>query len=182
MKHRAVFLDRDGTLVHPRHYLSCPEDLRLYKNIGPGLRDIQRAGFRLMVMMNIDRLKGKVVLVTGAGSDLGEATAWAIASAGCSVACVDIDGQEAGRVCQDMVSQDATSIAIRCDVSEATAVVHTVQMVHEQFKRLDIIVNCAAIDYTLSVDEMTVEQWDRVMNVNLRGPFLLAKAALPIMR
>jgi NAD(P)-dependent dehydrogenase (short-subunit alcohol dehydrogenase family) len=132
--------------------------------------------------MNSDRLKGKVVLVTGAGSGLGEATARAFASAGYSVACIDIDGKEAGRVCQNLVSQDATSIAIQCDVSDATAVVHTVQMVHEQFKRLDIIVNCAAIDYTLSVDEMTVEQWDRVIDVNLRGPFLLAKAALPIMR
>jgi NAD(P)-dependent dehydrogenase (short-subunit alcohol dehydrogenase family) len=132
--------------------------------------------------MNIDRLKGKVVLVTGAGSGLGEATARAFASAGCSVACIDIDGKEARRVCQDLISKDAKSIAIQSDVSDAAAVVHTVQMVHEQFKRLDIIVNCAAIDYTVSVDEMTVEQWDRVINVNLRGPFLLSKAALPIMR
>ncbi len=52
MKHRAVFLDRDGTLVHPRHYPSCPEDLHLYNNIGPGLRDIRRAGFRLVVITN----------------------------------------------------------------------------------------------------------------------------------
>lgn len=52
MKHRAVFLDRDGTLVHPRHYPSRPEDLHLYNNIGPGLRDIQRAGFRLVVITN----------------------------------------------------------------------------------------------------------------------------------
>src|SRR5207244_9461221 len=56
------------------------------------------------------------------------------------------------------------------------------QMVDDQFKQLDIIVNWAAIDYTLSVDEMTVEQWERVINVNLKGPFLLAKAVLPIMR
>jgi NAD(P)-dependent dehydrogenase (short-subunit alcohol dehydrogenase family) len=55
-------------------------------------------------------------------------------------------------------------------------------MVHEQFGSLDIIVNCAAIDYTLSVDEMTIAQWDRVIAVNLRGPFLFAKAALPIMQ
>jgi len=52
MKQRAVFLDRDGTLVHPRHYPSCPEDLHLYNNIGPGLRDLQRAGFRLVVITN----------------------------------------------------------------------------------------------------------------------------------
>jgi len=132
--------------------------------------------------MNIDRLKGKVALVTGAGSGLGEATAHAFASVGCSVACIDIHGAEAGRVSNDLISQDVMSIAVQCDVGDATAVVHTVQMVHAQFKQLNIIVNCAAIDYTLSVDEMTVEQWDRVINVNLKGPFLFAKAALPIMR
>lgn len=132
--------------------------------------------------MSMDSLKGKVVLVTGAGSGLGEATAHAFASAGCSIACIDIDGKEAGRVSKNLVSQDAMSIAAQCDVGDPAAVVDTVQSVYEQFKRLDIIVNCAAIDYTLSVDEMTVEQWDRVMNVNVRGPFLFAKAALPIMR
>lgn len=52
MKHQAVFLDRDGTLVHPRHYPSRPEDLLLYAGIGPGLRDLQRVGFRLVVITN----------------------------------------------------------------------------------------------------------------------------------
>ncbi len=132
--------------------------------------------------MKVDRLKGKVVLVTGAGSGLGEATTHAFASAGCSVACIDINEKEIGRVCKDLISQDAISVAVQCDVGDPTAVVRTVQSVYEQFKQLDIIVNCAAIDYTLSVDEMTVEQWDKVMNVNLRGPYLFAKAALPIMR
>ena len=87
--------------------------------------------------MNIDRLIGKVVLVTGAGSGLGEATAHAFASVGCSVACIDINGTEAGRVSNNLISHDVMSIAVQCDVGEATAVVHTVQMVHEQFKQLD---------------------------------------------
>ena len=52
MKQRAIFLDRDGTLVHPRHYPSSPEDLHLYNNIGPGLRELQQAGFRLVVITN----------------------------------------------------------------------------------------------------------------------------------
>src|SRR5258708_18173808 len=128
------------------------------------------------------RLKGRVVLITGAGSGLGEANGRAFDYAGCSVGCVDMDEKSAGRVSRDLISQDTGSIAIQCDVSDAEAVTHTVQMVHEQFGRLDIIVNCAAIDYTRSVDELTIEQWDRVIAINLRGPFLFAKAALPIMR
>ncbi len=52
MKQRAVFLDRDGTLVHPRRYPSRPEDLHLYDGIGPGLRNLQKAGFRLVVITN----------------------------------------------------------------------------------------------------------------------------------
>src|SRR6266566_6365608 len=52
MKQRAVFLDRDGTLVHPRHYPSSLGDLHLYNNIGPGLKDLQRAGFRMVVITN----------------------------------------------------------------------------------------------------------------------------------
>jgi D-glycero-D-manno-heptose 1,7-bisphosphate phosphatase len=52
MRHRAVFLDRDGTLVHRRHYPSRPDDLHLYAGIGPELRRIQQAGFRLVVVTN----------------------------------------------------------------------------------------------------------------------------------
>ncbi len=128
------------------------------------------------------QLTGKVVLVTGAGSGLGEATARAFAAAGCSIACIDLNQAGAERVSQSLLTQDIKSLALPCDVSNADAVFSTVQTVVEQFGRLDIIVNCAAIDHTVSVEEMSVEQWDRVIGVNLRGPFLFAKAALPIMR
>jgi NAD(P)-dependent dehydrogenase (short-subunit alcohol dehydrogenase family) len=132
--------------------------------------------------MNDQPLQGKVVLVTGAGSGLGEATARAFVNAGCSVVCIDINGEAAERVRRDLANQDTKSIALQCDVSNAEAVFKRVEAVDAHFGRLDIVVNCAAIDHTLSVDEMTIEQWDQVINVNLRGPFLLAKAALPLMR
>ncbi|MEO6891784.1 MAG: SDR family oxidoreductase [Ktedonobacteraceae bacterium] len=132
-------------------------------------------------MLN-NTLKDKVVLVTGAGSGLGEATAHAFAGAGCAIACLDINEQAATHVSEALKKQDVDSVALQCDVSSAEAVFQAVKAVSEQFGRLDIVVNCAAIDHTLSVEEMSIEQWDQVINVNLRGPFLLAKAALPLMR
>ena len=67
-------------------------------------------------------------------------------------------------------------------MSNAEAVFKRVEAVEAHFGRLDIVVNCAAVDHTVSVNEMTIEQWDQVINVNLRGPFLLAKAAMPMMQ
>ena len=132
--------------------------------------------------MTNDILKGKVILITGAGRGLGEATAHAFALADCSVTCVDIHREAVERVGHDLEKYGVGSLALQCEVSNAEAVFRAVKTVDEQFGRLDIVVNCAAIDYTLPVDEMTIEQWDRVIGVNLRGPFLFAKAVLPIMK
>jgi len=132
--------------------------------------------------MENTNLKGKVVLVTGAGSGLGEATARAFARMGCAVACIDINKEAAGRVSNELEAQGSKSLAIRCDVSDASSAQDAVELTGERFGRLDILVNCAAIDHTLSVEEMTIEQWDQVIAVNLRGPFLFARAALPLMR
>ncbi len=133
--------------------------------------------------MSESTLQGKVALVTGAGSGLGAATAHALAAAGCSVACVDINEQASARVANEIAQQQAgMALPLQCDVSAAAAVAATVATVKEHMGRLDIVVNCAAIDYTYSVEEMSLEQWDRAVGINLRGPFLFAKSAFPIMR
>jgi NAD(P)-dependent dehydrogenase (short-subunit alcohol dehydrogenase family) len=132
--------------------------------------------------MTVDVLRGKVVLVTGAGSGLGEATARAFGRAGCAVACVDLNLAGARRVADDLLAQDVRSLALSCDVSDAAAVAQTVDAVTGELGRLDVLVNNAAVDHTVSVAAMTVEQWDQVIGVNLRGPFLFARAALPIMQ
>lgn len=131
--------------------------------------------------MEID-LKGKVVIVTGAGSGLGEATARAFGKAGCAVAIVDLRREAAERVSRELQTENIESVALECNVSDAEAVFNTVQTVIDRWGRIDVIVNNAAVDHTVSVDEMTVEQFDQVLGVNLRGPFVLVKAALPTMR
>lgn len=123
-------------------------------------------------------LSGMAALVTGAGSGLGEATAHALARRGCRVACLDVREGAARRTAEQLEG----AIAIGCDVSDAAQAAQAVEATAAAFGRLDILVNAAAIDHTYSVEELSVEQWDQVLAVNLRGPFLLAKAAFPIMK
>jgi NAD(P)-dependent dehydrogenase (short-subunit alcohol dehydrogenase family) len=123
-----------------------------------------------------------VAFVTGAGSGLGEATARRLACAGYSVACLDIDQDAAARVSRELVDYDVETVALACDVSDERAVFECADALLENFGRVDAVVNNAAVDHTLSVEDLTVEQWDQVIGVNLRGPFLLAKAVLPAMR
>jgi NAD(P)-dependent dehydrogenase (short-subunit alcohol dehydrogenase family) len=129
-----------------------------------------------------DSLRGKAALVTGAGSGLGEATALALGRAGCAVACLDLNRDGAERTAAAMGKIDAPALALDCDVSDAGSVFAAVERALAEWDRIDVAVNCAAIDYVASVDEMSIDQWDRVIAVNLRGPFLVAKAVLPAMK
>lgn len=127
-------------------------------------------------------LQGKVVLVTGAGSGLGEASARAFATAGCAVVCVDINQAALERTCRALSEQGSACLALTCDIKNAAEVARVTQQAGEWSGHLDMLVNCAAIDYTCSVEEMSVEQWDQELAVNLRGPFLFARAAFPWMK
>jgi NAD(P)-dependent dehydrogenase (short-subunit alcohol dehydrogenase family) len=123
-------------------------------------------------------LSGMGALVTGAGSGLGEATAVALAKQGVRVACLDVRESAAARTAERLEG----AIALGCDVSDAAQVARAVEAAAGALGRVDILVNCAAIDHTYSVEELSVEQWDQVIAVNLRGPFLLSKAVLPLMK
>lgn len=127
-------------------------------------------------------LSGKVALVTGAGSGLGEATARALANSGCAVACLDIAEERAKRTAAAIGQADREAEALACDVADAASVQTAVNALLSRWGRVDVAVNCAAIDHTFRIDELTIEQWDRVIAVNLRGPFLVAKAVWPHMK
>jgi NAD(P)-dependent dehydrogenase (short-subunit alcohol dehydrogenase family) len=133
-------------------------------------------------MIDKNDLKGKVVLITGAGKGLGAATAQAFARVGACVVCLDVDGKAVEGICNSLIEQGAQSIATICNVRDEASVEQAVKEVLDRFGQIDVVVNNAAVDHTAPVDEMTIEQWDKVIGVNLRGPFVVAKAVLPSMK
>jgi NAD(P)-dependent dehydrogenase (short-subunit alcohol dehydrogenase family) len=124
-------------------------------------------------------LSGKVALVTGAGQGLGEATAMALARAGATVVCADINTERTQQVVGNIEREGCTGMSLRLDVSSEESVQNAIESVLKQFNRIDILVNNAGIDLTVPFDELSVADWDRIVSVNLRGPFLMAKYVLP---
>ncbi len=126
-------------------------------------------------------LRGKVALVTGGGRGLGEAIAWTLASAGTTVIIGDVRAELAEKVVRDIASSGSEGAAVKLDVTDEAQVEAVINSVRNTFGRLDILVNNAGIDLTVPVEEMGIKDWDRIINVNLRGPFVTSKTVFPLM-
>jgi 3-oxoacyl-[acyl-carrier protein] reductase len=122
-------------------------------------------------------LAGRVALVTGAGSGIGEATARRFAADGARVVVNDVDEGRA-----QAVARDLHAVAIPADVTRRDEVEQMVKRVVAELGRLDVLINNAGINRDAMSHKMTEEQWDQVLAVNLKGTFLCAQAALPRMR
>jgi NAD(P)-dependent dehydrogenase (short-subunit alcohol dehydrogenase family) len=126
-------------------------------------------------------LHGKVVLVTGGGQGLGAAICGDLAQAGATVLVVD-RGDRAESVCATLCTDGARAYALHGDVGSEDDVVALLAEAKARCGRLDALVNNAGIDRTTGVDTLAVEDWDAIIRTNLRGPFLLSKFALPLLR
>jgi NAD(P)-dependent dehydrogenase (short-subunit alcohol dehydrogenase family) len=129
-----------------------------------------------------DVLKDKVVLVTGGGRGLGAALCKELIQVGAKVAVADVRLESAETLCRDLDSSGRRATAVKLDVGSDTDVDTAIQKVEAALGPIDILINNAGVDYTLSVEEMEVGQWDHVIATNLRGPFLLSRAVLKHMR
>jgi 3-oxoacyl-[acyl-carrier protein] reductase len=127
-------------------------------------------------------LGGRVALVTGAGGGLGAGICSALASAGAAVAAVDVDLEKAERVAAGLSRTGADCVALETDVSDRSSVQETVERVADELGGVDILINNAAVYPRRAWTEITEEEWDRVMAVNLKGYFLCARAVYPYMK
>jgi meso-butanediol dehydrogenase/(S,S)-butanediol dehydrogenase/diacetyl reductase len=127
-------------------------------------------------------LEGQVALVTGGGRGIGAGIARALATAGADVVVADYDAKLAKAGSKEVTDIGRRSAAIVVDVRKAEDVQAMVKQVVKQFGRLDIAVNNAGIVSLGGVEELTVAQWDDVIDINLRGVFLCCQAEIAVMR
>ena len=127
-------------------------------------------------------LKGKTAIITGSGRGIGRAIALAMAAQGANIVVNDVNMESAGEVVAEIEAMGRQAIAVKADVTAEEQVLAMVEACINRFGKLDILVNNAGIIQTAPVTEIDGKDWDRVMEVNLKGVFLCCKAVLAPMK
>ena len=135
-----------------------------------------------MFQESVMKLEGQVAIVTGGGSGIGESTAKLFVNQGASVVIADTDYKNAKRVSDLIRKSGGKSLPLNVDVTIWTQVEAMLQSTLTEFGGLDILVNLAGRQVpTPFIANVTEDEWDKVMETNLKGVFLCTKASLPIM-
>jgi Dehydrogenases with different specificities (related to short-chain alcohol dehydrogenases) len=131
-------------------------------------------------------IKGSVAVVTGGSGGLGRVISRKLAEAGANVAVVYQREEGVAReVCGELTELGVEAMAVQADVSSETDVLRMAQTVRDHFGRIDILVNDAAYNIAISYADMagaTTDIWDKIMGVNLKGPFLCMRTIGPMMK
>jgi NAD(P)-dependent dehydrogenase (short-subunit alcohol dehydrogenase family) len=130
----------------------------------------------------VTRVAGKAAIVTGAGTGIGRAIALALAREGAKVAVAGRRREKLGEVAQAIRQAGGEALVTVCDVSSEADSYRAVKDAEEAFGHVNVLVNNAGALSVSTVESISVEEWDRLMATNLKGPFLMSRAVLPAMR
>lgn len=129
------------------------------------------------------KLNGKVAIVTGGSQGIGEAICYAYAKQGATVILTYKSHKEAGlNIAAQIRQHGGKAEAIGCDVTDVTSVNELVNAVHEKYGKIDILVNNAGVVVFKPLEEQSIDDWNYVIDTNLKGPFLLSQAVVPYMK
>ncbi len=129
--------------------------------------------------MDLFDLTGKVAVVTGASSGLGAQAALCYAEAGADVAILARRVEKLEEVKENILKTGRRVLAVECDVTDEESVKKAVNKVLEEFEHIDILLNNAGVAVRGGVDSLSVEDWDKSFNTNVKGMFLMSKYVVP---
>lgn len=127
-------------------------------------------------------LADKTVLITGATGGIGQVLAVTLAQAGAVVGVHGLTPAKVEATCRLVEEKGGRAVPLRADITEVAACHHLIDEAHATLGRLDVLINCAAINRRKPITEVTVDDFDKIMNLNLRAIFFLSQAAYPIMQ
>ncbi|MEI8207084.1 MAG: SDR family NAD(P)-dependent oxidoreductase [Kiritimatiellales bacterium] len=127
-------------------------------------------------------LNGKVALVTGGANGIGKAVCELFNRQGARVIVCDFDAAAGGQLVEDLSARGTEAFFLHADLSRLDEIEGVAEKACKRFGRLDVLVNNAGICNTVSIDEMTMEQWDRTYGINIKALFLLSRAVVHLMR
>ena len=127
------------------------------------------------------RLTGKKAIITGGARGIGKSVAIALAQAGADIAIVDLDEEVGEQTAHEIAQLDVKTITVQTDVTKPEAVQTMVDIVVKEFGTVDVVFNNAGICINAKAEEMTFEEWKKVIDINLTGVFLVAQAAGRVM-
>jgi NAD(P)-dependent dehydrogenase (short-subunit alcohol dehydrogenase family) len=129
------------------------------------------------------QLQQKVALITGAGSGIGRATAILFAQQGAKVAALGRSSKELDSLVEEIGKDGGQAVAIEADISNPAEMEHAVQRIEQLWGRLDIVFANAGINGVWApLEELSPEEWDKTLNINLKGTFLSVKYAVPLLK
>jgi 3-oxoacyl-[acyl-carrier protein] reductase len=127
-------------------------------------------------------MENKVIIITGASEGLGKGTAKVFAHEGWNVVIASRTTEKLEQVANELQEVSGEVLAVTTDVSDNGQVERLVRQTIEKFGKVDVLINSAAIDYPGSIEEITTDQWNKVIGVNLNGVFHTSKAVFPHMK
>src|SRR5574338_943043 len=123
-------------------------------------------------------LKGKVAVVTGGGQGLGRALCTNLAQRGAKVAVCDIHADRANETVAVVTANGGTATSHQLDVRDVQSVEQVAAAIRSTYEHVDFLINNAGVDVTKPLETLSIEEWDNVVDTNLRGPFLMSKTLL----
>jgi NAD(P)-dependent dehydrogenase (short-subunit alcohol dehydrogenase family) len=129
------------------------------------------------------QLAGKVALITGAGSGIGKAAALMLAKEGARIAALDLDPKEVQQVAEEIQCNKGEALALSADISKPDQMDKAIKQIGDKWKRIDVVFANAGINGKWApIEELSPEDWDKTLDVNLKGTFLTVKYAVPYLK